>query len=171
MDVVATAIKFAQVIAIAVVAFAVLLFIGLIFVEVIAWRRQRFFMRAGVDDPIEELAHSLACDGKPALTWVVLTRTIYGRRLYAVGDNERAARLSGLPVRAYRASAYIFCGAFAGLAGILFAARTGIVSPSIGVGMVGSVGVFCVGTVGTVGSVTTPHPTSPTACRWRSRTG
>ena len=70
-----------------------------------------------------------------ALTWVVLTRTIYGRRLYAVGDNERAARLSGLPVRAYRASAYIFCGAFAGLAGILFAARTGIVSPSIGVGM------------------------------------
>ena len=69
------------------------------------------------------------------VTWLFLTRTIAGRRLYAVGDNERAARLSGLPIRLYRAVAYVVCGAFAGLAGILFAARTGIVSPSIGVGM------------------------------------
>jgi ribose/xylose/arabinose/galactoside ABC-type transport system permease subunit len=70
-----------------------------------------------------------------ALTWLVLTRTVHGRRLYAVGDNERAARLSGLSIGAYRAAAYIACGAFAGIAGIFFAARTGIVSPSIGVGL------------------------------------
>lgn len=70
-----------------------------------------------------------------ALTWLVLTRTVHGRRLYAVGDNERAARLSGLSIRAYRAAAYVTCGAFAGIAGIFFAARTGIVSPSIGVGL------------------------------------
>ena len=70
-----------------------------------------------------------------AITWLVLARTIHGRRLYAVGDNERAARLSGVAVRFYRAAAYVICGAFAGLAGILFAARTGIVSPSIGVGL------------------------------------
>ena len=70
-----------------------------------------------------------------AVTWLVLTRTIYGRRLYAVGDNERAARLSGIAAQACRASAYIACGAFAGVAGIFFAARTGIVSPSIGVGL------------------------------------
>lgn len=69
------------------------------------------------------------------LTWLVLTRTVHGRRLYAVGDNERAARLCGVPVRRYRAAAYIACGAFAGLGGILFAARTSIVSPSIGVGL------------------------------------
>jgi ribose/xylose/arabinose/galactoside ABC-type transport system permease subunit len=68
-------------------------------------------------------------------TWLVLTRTIHGRRLYAVGDNERAARLSGVSVRLYRGGAYVACGAFAGIAGIFFAARTGIVSPSIGVGM------------------------------------
>ncbi len=73
--------------------------------------------------------------GLTALTWVFLARTIHGRRLYAVGDNERAARLAGVHVRAYRAAAYVICGAFAGLAGILFAARTGIVSPSIGVGL------------------------------------
>jgi ribose transport system permease protein len=70
-----------------------------------------------------------------AITWIVLTRTVLGRRLYAVGDNERAARLCGVPVRRYRAAAYIACGAFAGLGGILFAARTSIVSPSIGVGL------------------------------------
>jgi len=70
-----------------------------------------------------------------ALAWLFLARTIHGRRLYAVGDNERAARLAGIAVRLYRAAAYVICGAFAGLGGILFAARTGIVSPSIGVGL------------------------------------
>jgi ribose transport system permease protein len=69
------------------------------------------------------------------LLWGALTRTVHGRRLYAVGDNERAARLCGVPVRAYRSAAYVGCGALAGLAGILFAARTSIVSPSIGVGL------------------------------------
>jgi ribose/xylose/arabinose/galactoside ABC-type transport system permease subunit len=69
------------------------------------------------------------------LCWVALVGTLPGRRLYAVGDNERAARLSGLQVRGYRAVAYIACGTFAGLAGILYAARTGIVSPSIGIGL------------------------------------
>ena len=73
--------------------------------------------------------------GLAGLAWLFLTRTIHGRRLYAVGDNERATRLAGVPVRLYRAAAYVVCGAFAGLAGILFAARTGIVSPSIGVGL------------------------------------
>jgi ribose/xylose/arabinose/galactoside ABC-type transport system permease subunit len=70
-----------------------------------------------------------------ALAWGALTQTIYGRRLYAIGDNELAARLCGLPVQVYRSGAYVACGAFAGLGGILFAARTSIVSPSIGVGL------------------------------------
>jgi ribose transport system permease protein len=67
--------------------------------------------------------------------WLVLTRTVIGRRLYAVGDNAASARLCGLPVRACRGAAYVACGAFAGLGGILYAARTSIVSPSIGVGL------------------------------------
>ena len=54
--------------------------------------------------------------GIAVATWLFLTKTIHGRRLYAVGDNERAARLSGVPVRLYRAAAYVTCGAFAGLA-------------------------------------------------------
>lgn len=66
---------------------------------------------------------------------LIMTRTVFGRRFYAVGDNAVSARLCGLPVRSYRIAAYIACGAFAGLGGILFAARTSIVSPSIGLGL------------------------------------
>ncbi|MFL5258233.1 MAG: ABC transporter permease [Hyphomicrobiales bacterium] len=66
---------------------------------------------------------------------LIMTRTVFGRRFYAVGDNAVSARLCGLPVKSYRMAAYVACGAFAGLGGILFAARTSIVSPSIGLGL------------------------------------
>jgi ribose/xylose/arabinose/galactoside ABC-type transport system permease subunit len=68
------------------------------------------------------------------IAWVALRKTVYGRRLYAVGDNAIAARLCGLPIRGLRSAAYVGCGAFAGVCGILASARTGVVSPSIGVG-------------------------------------
>ncbi|MGC1295487.1 MAG: hypothetical protein WA869_10625, partial [Alloacidobacterium sp.] len=68
------------------------------------------------------------------IAWVALRRTVYGRRLYAVGDNPVAARLCGLPIRRLRGAAYIACGALAGVGGILAGARTGVVSPSIGNG-------------------------------------
>ena len=68
------------------------------------------------------------------MIWVALHKTIYGRRLYAVGDNAIASRLCGLPIRGLRSAAYIGCGALAGVCGILAGARTGVVSPSIGVG-------------------------------------
>jgi ribose/xylose/arabinose/galactoside ABC-type transport system permease subunit len=68
------------------------------------------------------------------LTWVALRRTVYGRRLYAVGDNPVASRLCGLQIRRLRSAAYIACGALAGVGGILAGARTGVVSPSIGTG-------------------------------------
>jgi ribose/xylose/arabinose/galactoside ABC-type transport system permease subunit len=68
------------------------------------------------------------------IAWVALRRTVYGRRLYAVGDNPVAARLCGLPIRRLRGAAYIACGALAGVGGILAGARTGVVSPSIGTG-------------------------------------
>ena len=49
----------------------------------------------------------------PGAVWLVLTRTVIGRRLYAVGDNAASARLCGLPVRTCRGAAYVACGAFA----------------------------------------------------------
>ena len=69
------------------------------------------------------------------LLWTVLRHTLLGRRLYAVGDNAQASRLCGLPILSLRALAYVGCGALAGVCGVLTAARTGVISPSIGVGL------------------------------------
>jgi ribose/xylose/arabinose/galactoside ABC-type transport system permease subunit len=70
-----------------------------------------------------------------ALVWFVLTRTVLGRAWHATGDAPVAARLAGLRVRWLRAGAYAACGALAGAAGVLVAARTGLISPSIGQGL------------------------------------
>jgi ribose/xylose/arabinose/galactoside ABC-type transport system permease subunit len=69
------------------------------------------------------------------LLWVALKHMLLGRRLYAVGDNAQAARLCGVHVLRLRALAYVGSGAFAGICGVLTAARTGVISPSIGIGM------------------------------------
>lgn len=50
---------------------------------------------------------------------VILSRTVYGRHLYAVGGNERAAFLSGIRVARVKMVAYIACAALAGLGGII----------------------------------------------------
>jgi ribose transport system permease protein len=50
---------------------------------------------------------------------VVLTRSVYGRQLYAVGGNERAARLTGLHVDRLKISVYVISALLAGLAGIV----------------------------------------------------
>lgn len=65
----------------------------------------------------------------------VLAATTLGRAWYAAGDAPVAARLAGLHVGAVRAAAYVGCGAIAGAAGVLVAARTGLISPSVGLGL------------------------------------
>jgi len=70
-----------------------------------------------------------------AMVWFVLARTTLGRAWHAAGDAPVAARLAGLRVRLLRAGAYVGCGALAGAAGVLVAARTGLISPSIGQGL------------------------------------
>ena len=50
---------------------------------------------------------------------VILSRTVYGRHLYAVGGNERAAFLSGIRVARVKTIAYVICAALAGLGGII----------------------------------------------------
>lgn len=49
----------------------------------------------------------------------VLKRTTFGRRLYAIGNNVRAAYLSGVPIRRVQVAAYTLCGFFMGVTGIL----------------------------------------------------
>lgn len=70
-----------------------------------------------------------------ALAWSwVLTKTVFGRQLFAVGGNASAARLSGVPVDRIRILAFVFCGGMAGLAGFLLVCRLGVAEQSIGVG-------------------------------------
>lgn len=63
---------------------------------------------------------------------LMLRRTRYGYRVYAVGSNEAAAALSGIPVRAIRASLFALAGFFAGLTGVFVLGYTG--NSFIGVG-------------------------------------
>ncbi len=50
---------------------------------------------------------------------IVLNKTVFGRSLYAVGDNERSAKLSGINAERIKTSAYVISGFLAALAGIL----------------------------------------------------
>lgn len=65
-----------------------------------------------------------------AVVWFTLRFTKVGRRIYAVGGNPEAARLSGINVTKYRLMAFVFCSMTAGFAGILFAARLRSMNPS-----------------------------------------
>jgi ribose transport system permease protein len=73
--------------------------------------------------------------GIPVLTliWIaivlliafLLTRTVWGRRVYAIGSNKEASRSSGIPVRATLWSVYILAGILVGLGGWMFVCRFG----------------------------------------------
>lgn len=62
----------------------------------------------------------------------VLTKTTFGRRVYALGGNEVAASVSGINVKKIRVIVYTISGVLAGLAGLLVASRTITGSPTAG---------------------------------------
>jgi ribose transport system permease protein len=64
----------------------------------------------------------------------VLSRTVYGKGVYAVGGNAEAARLSGLTVRTTQASVYAISGFFAALAGVVLTSRLDSAQPLAGQG-------------------------------------
>ena len=53
------------------------------------------------------------------VAWVALDRTVFGRQLYAVGGNEKAAKLSGLEVDRLKLAVYVISAVLAGLAGVV----------------------------------------------------
>jgi len=61
---------------------------------------------------------------------MVLHRSVYGRYLFAVGKNEEAARFSGINTGLVTATAYIICGALAGLSAVFIAFYTNSISPA-----------------------------------------
>ena len=72
--------------------------------------------------------------GCVVVAYIFLARHRWGRELYAIGGNEEAARLSGVPVVRSKTLAYVVCGAFSGIAGICQAAQEQQGDPEAGVG-------------------------------------
>lgn len=73
---------------------------------------------------------ALICALILALTTVVMTYTVWGRYLYAVGGNAETARLSGVPVERMVCAAYVASSLLAGVTGVLFAAYNGQGNPA-----------------------------------------
>ena len=80
--------------------------------------------------------------GIPYLVWLpvllfgifhwLLHHTAYGIRVFATGGNTEAAYLAGVAVGRVRASSYVWCGALAGLAGVMLASRLQSGQPTAG---------------------------------------
>ncbi len=62
----------------------------------------------------------------------IITRTVFGRRVYAVGGNETAARVSGINVDWIKIAVYTLSGFLAGIAGLLLASRLVSGNPTAG---------------------------------------
>jgi ribose transport system permease protein len=83
--------------------------------------------------------------GLPVSIWIlfaffavgqfVLAKTVYGRTLFAIGGNNEASRLAGLPTEWLRTSTYVVSGACASIAGMIIASRLAIGQADIGATM------------------------------------
>lgn len=90
------------------------------------WLGQGIFL--GVPVPVWLTA---ACFGGG---WFVLSRTVWGRWIYALGGNESAAWLAGINTRAVALGTYVANGLLVGLAAVVLTARLGAAVPNAGAG-------------------------------------
>jgi ribose/xylose/arabinose/galactoside ABC-type transport system permease subunit len=96
----------------------------------------------GVTDEFEALASGFVFGTIPylviyflvitAISAFILTKTVYGRRVYAVGGNEITARVSGVSVKRIKIAVYSISGLLAGVAGLLLASRIVSGNPTSG---------------------------------------
>jgi len=63
---------------------------------------------------------------------ILLSRTVFGRRVKAIGDNETAAIYAGLPLKRTLIYVYMWCGLLSGVAGVLHAAQNHQGNPNAG---------------------------------------
>lgn len=66
------------------------------------------------------------------LTWLMLSRTAFGRWLYASGGNARAAELSGVPVKRVQITVYVLSGICAAIAGLVLSSQLTSAGPTAG---------------------------------------
>jgi ribose transport system permease protein len=70
-----------------------------------------------------------------ALTALVLRKTVFGRHVFAMGSNEAAARLCGVPTRRLQVMTFALAGCFFGLAGLFQLSRLRLGDPTVAVGL------------------------------------
>lgn len=66
--------------------------------------------------------------------WIILTRTVFGRLVYAVGNNEEAVRLAGHDTMRIKIATYAICGLCVGVAALLYMVRLTVASPIMAIG-------------------------------------
>jgi len=88
-------------------------------------------LRLSVQVPVPFILTALVYGG----SYVVLTHYPLGRYIYAMGGNEEAARLSGVPINRVKITVYALCGALAGFAGVVAISRLAAADPTSGVMM------------------------------------
>ncbi|MFV0428772.1 MAG: ABC transporter permease [Arachnia sp.] len=64
----------------------------------------------------------------------ILSRSVFGSRVTAIGDNMEAARLGGIPVKRTRAMLFVITGAMSAIAGIVYATQSGYAEGNAGMG-------------------------------------
>ena len=69
------------------------------------------------------------------VVWVILSRTRFGRYVYAIGNNEEAARFSGVPVRKVKMALYSGIGLLVGLASVIYTSRVYTARGDSGLGL------------------------------------
>lgn len=65
---------------------------------------------------------------------LILSRSVFGRYLVAIGTNEEAVRLSGIDTRMIKVAVFALCGFLAGLAAVIQTARINSANPNVGIG-------------------------------------
>jgi ribose transport system permease protein len=96
----------------------------------------------GVPKLFSQIFYSASAFGVPAAIVIVLTigvvlhlvlsRTVFGRSLYIIGTNPRAAAVAGLPVKRILVATYVLCSTLAAFGAIMMTARTGSGEPNLG---------------------------------------
>jgi len=66
---------------------------------------------------------------------LVLKRSVLGQRVVAVGDNDEAARLSGIPLNSTRLAVFVFSGLAAAVAGVVYTAQVSVAEAQAGTGL------------------------------------
>lgn len=82
----------------------------------------------GIPNPVYVLA------GAVLASHFLMTRTVFGRRLLAIGGNLEAARLAGIATTRYITASFMLSGLTAAIAGVLIASRVRNLDPTAGIG-------------------------------------